>query len=67
MSLAPSVRTFSYEKRSTELIGPAVDNNFNACKKDYCLSLLTVSTTNFQNSSWISNNDFFSAKTQIND
>ena len=46
MSLAPSVRTFSYEKRSTELIGPAVDNNFNACKKDYCLSLLTVSATN---------------------
>ena len=33
MGLAPSVRTFSYEKRSMELIGPAVDNNLNACKK----------------------------------
>ena len=32
MGLAPSVRTLSYEKRSTELIGPAVDNNLNACK-----------------------------------
>ena len=33
MELAPSVRTFSYENRSTELIGPAVDNNLNVCNK----------------------------------
>ena len=33
MRLAPSVKKFSYEKRSTELIGPAIDNNLNPCKK----------------------------------
>ena len=33
MGLAPSVRTFSYEKKSTKLIGPAVDNNLNVCNK----------------------------------
>ena len=41
MELAPSVRTFSYEKRSTELIGQPVHNklgNPNKCLRDPVIS-----------------------------
>ena len=66
MGLTPSVtvRTFSCEKRSTELIGPAVDNNLNACKKIivafYWQSVRQIHQDKQQ---WFF---FFSAETQIN-
>ena len=60
MGVAPSVRTFSYEKRSTELIGPAVDNNLNVCMQDDFMS----PSVNSQNDEFtsISNNDIFRGK-----
>ena len=56
MSLAPSIRTFSYEKILTELIGSAFDNNLNACKK--IIVSLSVNSQ-YDEFSRISNNDIF--------
>ena len=57
MGLTPSVRTFSYEKRLTELIGSAFDNcNLNACKK--IIVSLSVNSQ-YDEFSRISNNDIF--------
>ena len=56
MGFTPSVRTFSYEKRLTELIGSAFDNNLNACKK--IIVSLSVNSQ-YDEFSRISNNDIF--------